>query len=466
MKQQTRFKSKKIVVIGLAISGYHAAMLLKKMGAKVTVNDGRNLDEDPHAEKLRKEGITIIGGTHPLELIDETVDYVVKNPGIPYTQEQIKKAMKLGIPILTEVQLAYDITESNVIAVTGTNGKTTTTRMIEKILNTERSTGKAYAAGNIGIAASEVAQKATKKDDIVFELSSFQLMGIDTFKPHIAVLTNIYSAHLDYHGSQEEYVKAKLRITQNQNADDYLIYNADQLFLSSLLSFSKAEQIPFSRTIELSKGTSIKNDWICYDEERIMPVADILIKGEHNLENALAAITVAKLMGYTNETIHQAMARFSGVKHRLQYVDNYLGRTFYNDSKATNALAAIQGLKSFSDPIVLIAGGLERHADLDSLIPWLSKKVRTLIVTGETAKKMAEIGKLAHVSIIKEAETMDEAVKIAYQESEEGYVILLSPACASWDQYHNFEERGDAFIKAVNDLITSQEEGTANEAGK
>lgn len=459
IKKHTRFENKKVLVLGLALSGFHAAKLLLELGAFVTVNDAKDVEENPDAQELISLGIRVITGQHPLELLDESFSYMIKNPGIPYSNPMIAKAMEMGLPILTDVEIAADIMEADLICVTGTNGKTTTTTMITDLLNQDRLSGKAYEAGNIGIPATLVAEKATEKDDVVMELSSFQLMGIDQLHPHIAVLTNISEAHLDYHGSREEYVKAKWRITKNQTTKDYLVLNWDQEELRNLSSDTKATVIPFSRTHELEKGAYVKKNWIYYRKERVMPLSSLLVPGSHNVENALAAIAVAKLKHLSNQTIEKAFSSFHGVKHRIQYVDEIKERTFYNDSKATNILATQTALGSFPDRnVILLAGGLDRGNTFDELMPFLSN-VKAMVVFGETAAKLVETAERAGIPVVKVTEDVTSAVMESYARSKEEDVILLSPACASWDQYKNFEVRGEMFIQAVHRLKVREEGG-------
>ncbi|MFL2133400.1 UDP-N-acetylmuramoyl-L-alanine--D-glutamate ligase [Desemzia sp. FAM 24101] len=457
MKDVTTYQNKKVLVLGLALSGVNAAKLLHKLGALVTVNDYKSFEENPEAQELLEDGIRVVTGGHPVELLDEDFEFVVKNPGIMYNNPIVAKAIEKGIPVLTEVQLAYEVAESPIIGITGTNGKTTTTTMITDLLNGKRTQGKAFAAGNIGTPASQVAQTVTDKDAVVMELSSFQLMGITTFRPHIAVITNIHSAHIDYHGTRDEYVAAKMRITENQTAEDYLIVNWDQPELRELAKVSKATIIPFSRLGKVEKGVYIDGDSIYYLNEVIMDKKGILVPGEHNLENAMAAIAVAKLMGQDNEVIQQVLANFGGVKHRTQFVTEFKERKFYNDSKATNSLATINALNGFKQPVILLAGGLDRGNDFDDLIPQL-KGIKGLIVFGETAGKITEAGEAAGVPTILSVQNVEAAVPAAYDISEAGDVILLSPACASWDQYRSFEVRGDAFIHSIEQLIANVEE--------
>lgn len=453
MKNIKRYEHKKVLVLGLALSGVNAAKLLHSLGALVTVNDYKNFDKNPEAQELLESGIRVVTGGHPVELLDEDFEWIVKNPGIMYNNPIIVKAIEKGIPVITEVELAYEVAESMVIGITGTNGKTTTTTMIAELLNAERSKGQAYVAGNIGTPASLVAQKATKDDEIIMELSSFQLMGITELKPHIAVITNIYSAHLDYHGTREEYVAAKMTITKNQTEEDYLILNWDQPELRAMSEKSKATIIPFSRKEILDNGVYLQDDVIYYQGEPVMAKETILVPGDHNVENAMAAIAVAKLLNQENGAIRTTLEKFTGVKHRTQFVTEFEERRFYNDSKATNTLATENALKGFNVPVVLLAGGLDRGNGFDDLIPSMSGKVKALIVFGETATKLAETGEKAGIPKIISVQNVEAAVPVAYELSEAKDVILLSPACASWDQYRSFEVRGDAFIHSVEQLV-------------
>ena len=449
MKQINQFNEKKVLVLGLAKSGLAAARLLKKLGAFVTVNDGKPLEENETARLLLAEGINVICGSHPVELLDEGFEWVVKNPGIPYSNPIISKAVLDGLPVITEVELAGLISEAPFIGITGTNGKTTTTTLIDEIMKKD---GKSTVlAGNIGKVASEVVQQAKPEDSVVIELSSFQLMGIQEFRPHIAIITNIYDAHLDYHGSREEYVGAKMKITQNQTDEDFLIINADQEALLSLAGASTANVIPFSVRQKVENGSYIENGMVYFQEEAIMPVTDIALPGSHNLENILASIAAVKLSGVSNEAIVHVLKTFSGVKHRTQFVREWNGRKFYNDSKATNTLATKSALTAFEAPIVLLAGGLDRGNDFEDLLPYLHN-VKAVVTFGETAEKWKDTAEQAGIICLEKAEYMTDAVQKAAALSKPGDVVLLSPACASWDQYKTFEERGDIFINCVNTL--------------
>lgn len=436
-------------MLGLAKSGVSAAQLLHNLGAFVTVNDKKPLDQNPEAQGLLEQGITVICGEHPIELLDEGFELIVKNPGIPYSNPMIVEAINKNIPIMTEVELAYQVSEAPFIGITGSNGKTTTTTLIYEML---KSGGKdPLIAGNIGTVVSDVVQKARNDQTIVTELSSFQLKGIKTFRPKIAVLTNIYSAHLDYHGDMEDYILSKRNITINQTKEDYFIANKDQEVVWNLAAQSAATIIPFSTSKPLGEGAYVKDGCIYFHNEKIIPLQEVVLPGAHNLENILCAVAAAKLSGVHNESICQVLRTFRGVKHRLQFIRELKGRKFYNDSKATNILATMKALNSFHEPIILLAGGLDRGNDFDELIPSL-KNVKSLITFGQTAQKLEKTGREAGINKIIHVDNVEEAVFKAYQISEQGDVILLSPACASWDQYKSFEVRGDIFIEAVHKL--------------
>lgn len=458
MTKENRYQGKNVLVLGLAKSGYQSAKLLHTLGAEVTVNDAKELENDNEAQELQTLGIKVISGGHPANLMEDSFDLVVKNPGIPYDNPVIQKALKQKLPVITEVEVAASVMEASIIGVTGTNGKTTTTSIIHEMLNQKRVSGSAYAIGNIGVPASQLALSLKSDDDAVIELSSFQLMGTPTLKPNIAVLTNLYSAHLDYHGSQEAYEEAKMNIMRNQTSEDVTIYNKDQPHLERLVKEnSNAQLLPFSRKEYLENGTSVKEGNIYFKGEVVAKVSDIFIQGFHNLENMLAAISVAKLKGVSNETIQSVMRQFHGVKHRTQFIGEYKGRIFYNDSKATNIEATENALAGFDQPVILLAGGLDRGNSFDSLLPDLKEHVKALITFGETADLMVEVAKKAGITQIKKVEDVTEAVPAAYAMSAVDDIILLSPAAASWDQYDNFEIRGDIFIEAVHNLINLDE---------
>lgn len=452
MIQLEKYKNKRVLILGLAKSGYSAALLLHRLGASLVVNDKMPYDENnERLRHLESIGITVICGGHPLHIFDDyQIELVVKNPGIRYDNPLISEAKKRSLPIITEVELAYEVSEAEFIGITGSNGKTTTTMLTYELL--KEGEKQPLIAGNIGTVVSDVAAKAAKNNVIVTELSSFQLMGTVSFKPKVSVLLNIFDAHLDYHGTKEEYVAAKANIFANQTKDDFVVYNADDSTLVELVKRSKAALVPFSRRRKLEKGTCLDGEDIYFNGERIVSIKSIALPGEHNIENVLAAVSAAKLYRVPNEWIERVLSAFKGVKHRLEYVTSINGRKFYNDSKATNILATEKAITSFKEPVVLLAGGLDRGNRFDELIPIFKRHVKAVVTFGETAKIIEETAKHAGVEKTKIVETMDEAVKTAYQFSSKGDVILLSPACASWDQYKTFEERGDMFISSVHKL--------------
>lgn len=448
MKAVKDFENKKVLVLGLARSGEAAARLLAKLGAIVTVNDGKPFEENPSAQALLEEGIKVICGHHPLELLDEDFAYMIKNPGIRYDNPMVAKALRKGIPVYTEVELAYRISESPIIGITGSNGKTTTTTMIANVLNAAGQS--ALLSGNIGFPASEVAMTATDKDTLVMELSSFQLMGVETFHPHMAVITNLMPTHIDYHGTFEDYVAAKWHLQDQMTADDYLILNFNQDLAKELASKTQATVLPFSTQEEVD-GAYLKDGYLCFKGEQVMAADTIGVPGSHNIENALAAIAVAKLSGVDNAVIAQTLSSFSGVKHRLQFLGQVKGVSFYNDSKSTNILATQKALSGFdNNKVILIAGGLDRGNEFDELIPDIVG-LKKMIIIGQSAPRVKRAADKAGVPYL-DAEDVKDAASIAFKEAAPDDVILLSPANASWDMYKSFEVRGDDFIAAFESL--------------
>lgn len=448
MKRIDQFKNKKVLVLGLAKSGESAARLLDKLGAIVTVNDSKPFEENPAAQGLLEEGIKVVTGGHPLELLDEDFALMVKNPGIPYSNPMIKKALDKGMPVWTEVELAYLISEAPIVGITGSNGKTTTTTMIGQVLTAAGQNG--LLSGNIGYPASHVAQTATDKDTLVMELSSFQLMGIESFHPEIAVITNLMPTHIDYHGSFEAYVAAKWNIQKNMTAADHLVLNFNQDLAKELAEKTQARVVPFS-TLEKVDGAYLENGLLYFRGEAVMATDEIGVPGSHNVENALATIAVAKIRGVDNETIKETLSAFGGVKHRLQYADEINGVKFYNDSKSTNILATQKALSGFDNSkVILIAGGLDRGNEFDELVPDI-KGLKKMVILGQSAERVKRAADKAGVEYV-DATDIADATRKAYHLAGAGDIVLLSPANASWDMYPNFEVRGDLFLKTVAEL--------------
>lgn len=448
MKTISKFANKKVLVLGLAKSGESAARLLDKLGAIVTVNDGKPFEENPAAQSLLEEGIKVITGGHPLELLDEDFEWMVKNPGIPYNNPMVMRALEKKIPVITEVELAYLISDAPIIGITGSNGKTTTTTMIAEVLTAGGQNG--LLSGNIGFPASQVAQDAGETDTLVMELSSFQLMGIETFHPEIAVITNLMPTHLDYHGSFEEYVAAKWNIQKNMTASDHVVLNFNQDLAKELAKKTAAKVLPFS-TQEQVDGAYLDGDVLTFRGEAIMKASELGVPGSHNVENALATIAVAKLRGIDNQVIRETLAHFGGVKHRLQYVGEINQVKFYNDSKSTNILATQKALSGFDNSkVILIAGGLDRGNEFDELVPDI-KGLKKMVILGESAARVKRAADQAEVSYLDASDVRD-ATRKAFSVAEPGDVVLLSPANASWDMYKNFEVRGDEFLAVFKEL--------------
>lgn len=448
MSKLADFPYYRILVLGLAKSGTAAARALLQHGKQVRINDKSAKPEDRLIKELEDLGAEVFFGDHPFEALNN-MELVVKNPGISYDHPIVREAISKNIPVITEVELAYYLTESPIIGITGSNGKTTTTTLITKMI--ESSGIPVKVAGNIGIVATDVALSIDEDTTMVLELSSFQLQGTEKFRPNIAVLLNIYEAHLDYHKTFENYTAAKCNIFKNQTEKDYVVFNADDPIIMNEISHAKGRLVPFSVKNMTEDGAYISSGKIYFRGEEIIHVDDVVLVGNHNLENILAAVAAAKLRGAENEAIRNVLATFSGVKHRLQYVETIEGRKFYNDSKATNILATQKALASFTQPVILLAGGLDRGNEFTDLIPYL-KNVKGMVLFGQTKGKLQQIAEQVHIPYIL-AENVEQAAEQAFHMSVEGDVILLSPACASWDQYRTFEERGDMFIQAVHRLM-------------
>ncbi|WP_099157994.1 UDP-N-acetylmuramoyl-L-alanine--D-glutamate ligase [Virgibacillus ndiopensis] len=449
MKKLTKFPYSHVLVLGLAKSGTAAAKLLIQNDIHVRVNDMKTEETDDIVKELTTMGAEVVVGSHPLSVL-EHIELIVKNPGIPYENPVLEEAAKRGIPIITEIELAGNLVENSIIGITGSNGKTTTTMLTTEMLN--KSEQPARMAGNIGTVATEVAQTLGSDEKMVLELSSFQLMGIQSFKPKIAVLLNVFEAHLDYHKTFANYKEAKCNIFKNQTSEDYLVYNAEEPTVVEAVTDAKATIVPFSVKRPLENGVWVDEESIYFKDEKIMDKKDIVLVGEHNLENILASIGAAKLSGATNEGIYQVLTTFSGVRHRLQFVEKMNNRVFYNDSKATNILATQKALRSFKQPTIWLAGGLDRGNGFDDLLPYL-EHVKAVVLFGQTKEKLKKLAEMAGIKTIEMVEDVEKAVTKAYQLSKPDDVILLSPACASWDQYRTFEERGDMFIQTVHTLV-------------
>jgi UDP-N-acetylmuramoylalanine--D-glutamate ligase len=448
MLKTDKYIHKNILVMGLARSGMVAAKILKELGANVVINDGRVYEDNADAKVMEAEGFEVICGEHPMELLDREFDLIVKNPGIPYkTTPLLLEAQKRNIPIICEVEIAYAICEAPFIGITATNGKTTTTTLIHEIM--QESGIKSKLAGNIGFVSSLVAQDAKADEVLITELSSFQLMSIDEFRPHIGLILNITEAHLDYHTDIKEYRQAKLNLVKKQLTSDFFVYNADDEFIVSQLWQSKAQAVPFSQKKEV-EGAYLADNVLYYKYTPIIAVDDILLKGEHNMQDVLGAVAVCKLYGATNAAIVAVLSRFTGVKHRLQFVKDINGVKYYNNSKATNVMATQTAIRAFEQPIILLAGGLDRDHDLTPLADDFDN-IKAIFAFGQSKERFLKLAseQNTHCEIF---DCLEETFEAATKLAESGDVVLLAPACASWDQYVDFEARGDAFIEMVENI--------------
>ncbi|GEM00691.1 UDP-N-acetylmuramoylalanine--D-glutamate ligase [Halolactibacillus halophilus] len=440
------FPYQQILVLGLAKTGTAVSKILQAEGFHVVVSDLKANETDLEVKALIDLGVTVHLG-EPSEALLDGCDVIIKNPGIPYTNHLLQQADQRGIPVLTEIALLPYMIDVPIIAITGSNGKTTTTTLTEQMLL--KSHQSVAAAGNIGHVATEVSYELDK-DILVLELSSFQLMGSGSFRPKVSVLLNLFEAHLDYHGDFDAYKEAKAHIFKYQQADDYLVYNADNADVTNLIKTAKAKPVPFSRKSVVSEGGYVKEDALFFKDKKIIDIADIKLVGAHNLENILASSVSVLLLGATVEGIRQVLTTFTGVKHRLQFVLENKGVRFYNDSKATNILATVTALQAFDAPVRLIAGGLDRGNGFDELVPYLNHVVGAYVY-GETKDKIQATMMKQNIPTMA-GESLAEMTKRAAADAKTGEVVLLSPACASWDQFENFEIRGDVFIDTVRTL--------------
>ncbi|MCL6637480.1 MAG: UDP-N-acetylmuramoyl-L-alanine--D-glutamate ligase [Alicyclobacillus sp.] len=441
-----------VLVVGMARSGVAAAQLLLRHGCRVTVNDLRTEPEDPAAAaELQALGARLVLGGHPLELLDEPPDFIVKNPGIPYRVPLLTEALRRGIPVYTEIEVASWLAQAPILAITGSNGKTTTTSLTAEILAAAGL--QPVVAGNIGRALCAVVETVTSHQWLVLEVSSFQLMGVETFHPHVAALLNLYPAHLDYHGSFAAYAAAKARLFRKMGPEDTAVLNGDQEVVRNLAAGLGARVWWFSRRGPVEQGAFVRGDglWLRTPagEQMVLPVRALALPGVHNVENALAALALAAAAGAPPAVAAEVLARFRGVEHRLEFVGRWAGVSYFNDSKSTNPTAALQALQAFPGPLVWIAGGLDRGDDFAPLVPALRDRVKAAVLLGQTAERLAEVCHSAGVARVAQAGSLGEAVWQAARWATAGDVVLLSPACASWDMFPSFEERGRLFKEAV-----------------
>jgi UDP-N-acetylmuramoylalanine--D-glutamate ligase len=442
--------NKRVLVVGIGKSGLAAARFLKARGARVTVSDARPATLIAELSDLLDEGFMVEAGSHGL-LTFRRQDLIVVSPGVPQTTPELMTVRAMGAHIIGELELGAEYLQGEAVAITGSNGKTTTTTLVGEIL--KAAGGPTLVGGNIGLPVTAMVEESTAETWSVIEVSSFQLETVETFKPHIAMVLNITPDHLDRHGTFEAYAAAKARITEFQTADDFLVLNAEDVEAQKIAAKTKAQIFWFSAKRQIKQGSFVHGDSIFFTAkegakpEPIMPVAEITLAGAHNVENVLAAVCAARLAGVASETIRAAVAAFKAVEHRLEFVREVAGVRYYNDSKATNVDATMKAIEAFPGGVQLILGGKDKDSDYKTLAALVRERVKTVITIGSAAQKIEH--QLAGVVKIERAETLERAVALAQALAVTGDTVLLAPACASFDQFKNYEERGSVFKQLV-----------------
>ncbi len=444
-------KGKKILVVGLGKSGLASAIFLRSKGAQVTVSDVRSVEAlAQELPALLDAGVMVEAGGHGL-LTFRRQDWIVVSPGVPLDTPELVQARGFGTPVIGELELAGRFLRGNVLAITGSNGKTTTTALCGEIF---RASGQpTQVGGNIGVPV--ISQVAQSREDgwNVLEVSSFQLETIVDFHPKIAVILNITPDHLDRHGSMEHYIAAKERIFSNQTADDFLVLNAENAETQQAAVRAHSQIFWFSSRRPARQGCFIYQDAIVWRAnekaalEPVLPVSEISLKGEHNLENVLAAVCAAKLAGISVDVIRKVVAEFRAVEHRLEFVARIHGVEYYNDSKATNVDATMKAIAAFPGGIHLILGGKDKNSDYTLLHPLLKERVRAVYTIGAAAAKIEQ--QIAGAATVVSCQTLERAIEQAATHAQAGDVVLLAPACSSFDQFENYEHRGRVFKQLV-----------------
>ena len=440
------FENKKIFILGMARSGYEAAKLLSDYNNEIIVTDGKEQKEELVSE-LESLGVKVIITSDQISLLDDSFDYVIKNPGIKYDNPVVVKAKELGIKVINEIEMAYSFLDKsvNIIGVTGSNGKTTTTTLISEFM--KNSFDNVYLGGNIGIPLSNFVRDIKPNSYLVLEISDHQLCDMYDFKTNVSVLTNITPTHLDFHKSYEVYQMTKKKIFNNHTSDDLAVINKDDEVSMKITDDIKSAKVYYGH--DKTNLAYYDEDGIYYDGKLVIKLDDIILKGKHNYQNIMGAIIAVKKYGVTDEVIQKVLKEFKGVEHRLEYVDTIDGVTYYNDSKATNCVSTITALNSFDKPTILLLGGYDRgHSfhDLDDSM----KNVKCVVCFGETKNRIEEFCNDLNIKCYKN-DTLKEAMNVVKDICTPGDVVLLSPACASWDQYDRFEDRGNEFKKLVRE---------------
>lgn len=446
---------KKVLVVGSGVSGIAATGLLKKKGIEVVLYDGNeNLDLVALKEKAPVfEDVPIILGTLTEEQMKE-MDLVVLSPGVPTDLPFVNQMRELKIPIWGEIELAYFFGKGKVVAITGTNGKTTTTALTGQIMEAYYKDVK--VVGNIGIPYTSVAADTTEDTVTVAEISSFQLETTHTFKPQVSAILNITPDHLNRHHTMECYIETKESITKNQGPEETCVLNYEDEVLRQFGETLQTKVIFFSSERKLEQGLYLEGNEIFYANagkiEKVIDVDELNILGKHNYENVMAATAMALSMGVPMETIVEVLKKFQAVEHRIEYVTEKRGVRFYNDSKGTNPDAAIKGISAMNRPTYLIGGGYDKQSEYDEWIESFQGKVRKLVLIGQTKEKIAACAKKHGFTDVVMCETLEEAIDYCYQNAKSGEAVLLSPACASWGMFPNYEVRGKIFKDYVNSL--------------
>jgi UDP-N-acetylmuramoylalanine--D-glutamate ligase len=447
-------KNKRVLVVGLGKSGLSAAMFLRGQGARVTVSDTRSaVALEKEIPALLEAGIMVESGGHGL-LTFRRQDLIVISPGVPMDTPEVKQVVAFGLPVIGELELASRYLQGQIVAITGSNGKTTTTTLVGQIFSDAGV--PTLVGGNIGLPVIDLVAKSTPETVSVLEVSSFQLETVEEFHPQIAAILNITPDHLDRHGSFESYAAAKARITERQTAEDFLILNAEDKEAQMVALKTKAQIYWFSGRRPIKQGAFVHGESILFipregaKAEPVMPVSEIHLKGSHNVENVLAAVCAARLAKIPAESIRASVAGFKAVEHRLELVKEVNGVEFYNDSKATNVDATMKAVASFPGGIHLILGGKDKDSDYGLMSGMLKERVKIVYTIGSAAEKIER--QLHGVVKMVSAETLQVAVAKAAKAATIGDVVLLSPACSSFDQFENYEQRGRVFRQLVNEL--------------
>jgi len=441
-----KFRNKRITVVGLARSGIAAARALKDLGAVVTVTDRKTAYDLREETRMLGAGIDLALGGHPEKVFLEA-DLIVLSPGVPKIP-QVLAARRRGVPVISELELAWLLSDSPFIGITGTNGKSTVTTLVGLMM--EKARKRTLVAGNIGNALTQDPALLLRRDWIVAELSSFQLEDIKTFRPRVAAVLNVTQDHLDRYRDMREYAEAKARIFANQRKGDVLVLNFDDPVVKAFTKRTAATVVPFSRLLRFNPGACVLDGKVLFNGKRVCRVDEIRIAGVHNLENALAASAVALSAGADRRSVAAVLREFPGLEHRLEFVRERRGVMYINDSKGTNVGAVMKSVEGFTQPVILIAGGLDKGSDFSPLYELIRNRVKLLVLVGKAAKKMAEALGTATETVF--ADTLQDAVRTAAGRAASGDVVLLSPACASFDMFRDFEDRGRQFKEAVKDL--------------